>query len=124
MKKRLISMVTKSVGLTTFLIWVLTLPSLIVLGYLLAIKEMHWINEIASLYVISLPTSTLALWSIVLLPINLLCLFTFVLSIIVTERGRTMKSREDTQKKTFSFTVHENLEHSTNQTDKPPTQKR
>jgi len=116
-------MVTKSVGLTTFLIWVLTLPSLIVLGYLLVLKEMHWINEIVSLYVSSLPTSTLALWSIVLLPINLLCLFTFVLSIIVTERGRTTKSHEDTQKKTFNFIVHENLEHNTNQIDKPPTQK-
>ena len=33
------------------------------------------------------PTSTLLLWSIVLLPINLLCLFTSVLSITATEHG-------------------------------------
>lgn len=121
MKNRLISMTTASVGLTTFLIWVATLPLLIVLGYLLAIKKLSWISEIVNLYVISLPTSTLVLWSIVLLPINLLCLFTFVLSTIATEHGLTTKSPEDTQTKTFNFIVHENLEHNTNQTDKPQT---
>ena len=123
MKNQLISMMTKSVGWTMFLIWVLTLPSLIVLGYLLAIKEMSWINEIVSLYAISLPTSTLVLWSIVLLPLNLLSLFISVASIIVTELGHTTKSREDIQTKSSSFIVHENLEHNTNQTDKHPTQK-
>jgi thymidylate synthase (FAD) len=53
MKKRYLSMVTASVGLTTFLIWVATLPLLIVLGYLLAIKKLNLISEIVNLYVIS-----------------------------------------------------------------------
>ena len=68
-----------------------------------------------------IPTSTLLLWSIVLLPINLLCLYSFVLNITVTERGVITKLVDDTQTKNFGFIVHENLEHNTNQTDKPQT---
>ena len=121
MKNQLISMEITSVGWTMFLIWVATLPLLTVLVSLLGTQNLNWTNEIGSLYVTLLPTNTLLLWSIALLLINLLCLYSFVLSITVTERGVITKLVEDTQTKNFGFIVHENLEHNTNQTDKPQT---
>ena len=121
MKNQLISMEITSVGWTMFLIWVATLPLLIVLVSLLGIQSLNWIGGIGSSYATSLPTSTLLLWSIVLLPINLLCLYSFVLNIIVTERGVITKLVDDTQTKNFGFIVHENSEHNINQTDKPQT---
>ena len=112
-----------SAGWTMFLIWVATLPLLIVLVSLLVLQSLNWTSEIGSLYTTLLPTSTLLLWSIALLVINLLSLYSFVLSTTVTERGVITKLVDDTQTKNFGFIVHENLEHNTNQTDKPPTQK-
>jgi hypothetical protein len=86
-------------------------------------KNSNWTNEIGNSYGTLLPTSTLALWSIALLLINLLCLFTSVLSIIVIEHGVIMKFQEDTLKKTSGFIVHTNLEPNINPIDRPPTQK-
>ena len=70
MRNQLISMEITSVGLTMFLIWVATLPLLTVLVSLLVLQSLSWINVIGSLYATLLPTNTLLLWSIVLLPIH------------------------------------------------------
>ena len=121
MKNQLISMETTSVGWTMFLIWVATLPLLIALVFLLVQQNLNWTSEIGNLSATLFPTSTLLLWSIALLLINLLSLYSFVLNITVTERGVITKLVDDTQTKNFGFIVHENSEHNTNQTDKPQT---
>jgi hypothetical protein len=93
------------------------------LVYLLAERSTHWMHGTVSSFAISLPTDTLLLWSIVVLPINLLSLSIFVLSIIVTEHGATTKFLGGIRTKISNFIVPKNSEPSTNQTDKPPTQK-
>ena len=118
MKKQFTSMAMKLVVLITFLIWVVTLQLLILPASVLVWKDLLLTNEIVSLSNISFSTSIPLHWSIVSLLLNLLSLCLFARSIIVIERGRTMKSQEDTQTKISNFIYQTNLELNTNQTAK------
>ena len=110
------------VGFSIFLIWVMTLPSSIVLVYLLAERSTSWMHGTESSFATSLSTNTLLLWSIVLLPLNLLCLSTSVLSIIATEHGVTTRFLGGIRTKISNFIAPKSSEPSTSQIDKPRTQ--
>ena len=116
-------MMTTLVGFSIFLIWVTTLPLSMLLVYLLADRSTHWMHGTVSSFATSLPTDTLLLWSIVFLPINLLSLSIFVLSIIATEHGATTKFLAGIRKKISNFIARNNSEPNTSQIDKPRTQK-
>lgn len=115
-------MMTALVGFSIFLIWVTTLPLSMLLVYLLADRSIHWMHGTISSFATSLPTDTLLLWSIVFLPINLLSLSMFVLSIIATEHGATTRFLAGIRTKISSFIARKSSEPSTSQTDKPQTQ--
>ena len=120
MKKQFTHIMMRLAVLITFLIWAVTLQLSILPVSALVWKKMNWTTEIVNLSNTSLTTDTLLLWSIAPLLLNLLSLYLFARSIIVIERGRTMKSQEDTQTRISNFIYQTNLELNTNQTAKHP----
>jgi hypothetical protein len=95
----------------------------IALGSALVSISLSWMGVIENSSIILSDTATLLLWSIIVLPLNLLSLFMCVLSIIVIEHGPIMKFLEDTQIKISDFMNPIDFELNTNQTDKPQTPK-
>jgi hypothetical protein len=87
------------VAWTTLIIWAVTLPSLTVLALALACKSLIWMGGTGDLLITLSNIAIPQPWSTILLLLNLLCLFLFVLSIIAIGRGATTKSAEDTQTK-------------------------
>ena len=122
MKSLFSYMMTGLVVWTTLVIWAVTLPSSILLALALVSKSLSWITGTENLLSTLLDTGTLLHWSIVLLPLNLLCLYLFVRNTTDTEHGRIMKFLVGIPTRVYNSIFQKNLEPSTNPTDKPPTQ--
>ena len=124
MKKQSFYTKMASVAYHSSIIWVLTLPWLILHGLALAILSPLWTLGIVNWYDILLSIATHQLLSITLLLLNLLSLCSFVLSITAIALGATMRLVGDIRIKISSFIYRKASEHSTKAIDKRQTKKK
>ena len=122
MKNQLISMEITLVGWTMFLIWVddITVVNSARVSFGTTKSELDKRDRKLIRYLIKHKHTSTLEHCVVTYKFTV-PLYSFVLNITVTERGVITKLVDDTQTKNFGFIVHENLEHSTNQTDKHQT---